>query len=295
MSMAAHSMTGFGRAEIDLPGARLAVELATVNQKILQVSVHGPEVWTSLESSATAWVRARLQRGKVTARVTQAAPAGGAAGTWDLESTRAQLQELETLARALGAPWTPPSLELVLKLAESRRSQISALPDFTAVEPVVRAAFTRALDQLIAMRAQEGAALAADLRHRLRLLDGFVRTMETSEHGAVPRHREALLRRLKDAGLALDVSDDRVLKELAFFAERCDITEEVVRLRSHLAQFEAELGQANSGRKLDFLVQELLREVNTIGSKAAEIPTTRAVLEAKTEIERIREQVQNLE
>jgi uncharacterized protein (TIGR00255 family) len=145
------------------------------------------------------------------------------------------------------------------------------------------------------MRAQEGAALAADLRDRLRLLDGFVRTMETSEHGAVPRHREALLRRLKDSGLALDVSDDRVLKELAFFAERCDITEEVVRLRSHLAQFEAELGQANSGRKLDFLVQELLREVNTIGSKAAEIPTTRAVLEAKTEIERIREQVQNLE
>jgi uncharacterized protein (TIGR00255 family) len=293
--MAAHSMTGFGRAEIDLPGARLAVEIATVNQKNLQVSVHGAEVWTSLESSATAWVRARLQRGKVTARVTQAAPAGGAGGTWDLESTRAQLQELETLARALGTPWAPPSLELVLKLAESRRSQISVLPDFTAVEPVVRAAFARALDQLMAMRAQEGAALATDLRHRLRLLAGFVRTMEISEQGAVARHREALLRRLKDAGLALDVSDDRVLKELAFFAERCDITEEVVRLRSHLAQFEAELGQANSGRKLDFLVQELLREVNTIGSKAAEIPTTRAVLEAKTEIERIREQVQNLE
>jgi uncharacterized protein (TIGR00255 family) len=104
-----------------------------------------------------------------------------------------------------------------------------------------------------------------------------------------------LLRRLKEAGLALDVSDERVLKELAFFAERCDITEEVVRLRSHLAQFETELGQPNGGRKLDFLVQELLREVNTIGSKAAEIPTTRAVLEAKTEIERIREQVQNLE
>jgi uncharacterized protein (TIGR00255 family) len=104
-----------------------------------------------------------------------------------------------------------------------------------------------------------------------------------------------LLRRLKEAGLDLDVSDERVLKELAFFAERCDISEEIVRLRSHLAQFEAELGQANGGRKLDFLVQELLREVNTIGSKAAEIPTTRAVLEAKTEIERIREQVQNLE
>ncbi len=287
-------MTGFGRAEIDLPGARLAVELATVNQKNLQVSVHGPDAWPTLESAATGWIRARLQRGKVTARVTQAA-AGGPGTTWDLESTRLQLVELERLAQALGAPWTPPSLELVLKLAESRRGQAGALPELAAVETIVQAAFALALDQLVAMRAREGAALAADLRARLGLLAGFVQTMEASEQGAVARHREALLRRLKEAGLDLDVSDERVLKELAFFAERCDITEEIVRLRSHLAQFEAELGQANGGRKLDFLVQELLREVNTIGSKAAEIPTTRAVLEAKTEIERIREQVQNLE
>ena len=292
--MAAHSMTGFGRAEIDLPGVRLAVELATVNQKNLQVSVHGPDAWPTLESAATGWIRARLQRGKVTARVTLAA-AGGAGGNWDFEATRVQLHELERLAQALGTPWTPPTLELILKLAESRRGQAGALPDFAAAEGVVQAAFTRALDQLVGMRAREGAALATDLRARLGLLGGYVLTMESSERGAVARHREALLRRLKEAGLALDVSDDRVLKELAFFAERCDITEEVVRLRSHLAQFEAELGQANGGRKLDFLVQELLREVNTIGSKAAEIPTTRAVLEAKTEIERIREQVQNLE
>jgi len=292
--MAAHSMTGFGRAEIDLPGARLAVELATVNQKNLQVSVHGPDAWPTLESAATGWIRSRLQRGKVTARVTQAA-ASGPGAIWDLEATRLQLTELERLAQALGTPWTPPSLELLLKLAESRRGQAGSLPEMASVEPLVQAAFARALDQLIAMRAREGAALAADLRARLALLAGFVQTMEASEQGAVARHREALLRRLKEAGLALDVSDERVLKELAFFAERCDITEEVVRLRSHLAQFEAELDQPNGGRKLDFLVQELLREVNTIGSKAAEIPTTRAVLEAKTEIERIREQVQNLE
>jgi uncharacterized protein (TIGR00255 family) len=292
--MAAHSMTGFGRAEIDLPGARLAVELATVNQKNLQVSVHGPDAWPTLESAATGWIRSRLQRGKVTARVTQAA-AGGPSASWDLEATRLQLVELERLAQALGAPWTPPSLELVLKLAESRRGQAGALPELAAVETIVQAAFALALDQLVAMRAREGAALSADLLARLGLLAGFVQTMEASEQGAVARHREALLRRLKEAGLDLDVSDERVLKELAFFAERCDISEEIVRLRSHLAQFEADLGQANAGRKLDFLVQELLREVNTIGSKAGEIPTTRAVLEAKTEIERIREQVQNLE
>ena len=292
--MAASSMTGFGRAEINLPGVRLSVEIATVNQKNLQVSVHGPDAWPTLESAATGWIRSRLQRGKVTARVTQAA-ASGPGTIWDLEATRLQLTELERLAQALGTPWTPPSLELLLKLAESRRGQAGALPELAAVETIVQAAFALALDQLVAMRAREGAALSADLLARLGLLAGFVQTMEASEQGAVARHREALLRRLKEAGLDLDVSDERVLKELAFFAERCDISEEIVRLRSHLAQFEAELGQANGGRKLDFLVQELLREVNTIGSKAAEIPTTRAVLEAKTEIERIREQVQNLE
>jgi uncharacterized protein (TIGR00255 family) len=119
--------------------------------------------------------------------------------------------------------------------------------------------------------------------------------MEVAEKAAPLRHRDAMLKRLKDAGLDLDVSDERVLKELTLFADRADITEEVVRLKSHNAQFSAELQQPNSGRKLDFLIQELLREVNTIGSKASEIATTKLVLEAKTEIERIREQVQNLE
>jgi uncharacterized protein (TIGR00255 family) len=119
--------------------------------------------------------------------------------------------------------------------------------------------------------------------------------MEAGEKEAPPRHRAALMRRLQEAGLGLDPTDERVLKELALFADRCEITEEVVRLKSHILQFTNELKVAKSGRKLDFLVQEFLREVNTVGSKAAEIPTTKAVLEAKTEIERIREQVQNLE
>lgn len=291
--MAARSMTGFGRAALDLPGVRLVIELTSVNQKTLQVSVHGPDTWPTLEAAATGWLRARLQRGKITARITY--PGSGGGGSWDLEATRSQLLELNKLSQALGLPWTPPSPELLLKLAELRRGQAPALPDFAEVEAPLQVAFNQALDELIAMRMREGAALAADLRGRLASLEGLVREMEGSEQGAVSRHRENLLRRLKDAGLGLDVADERVLKELALFAERCDISEEIVRLRSHLAQFSAELDQANGGRKLDFLVQELLREVNTVGSKATEIPTTRAVLEAKTEIERIREQVQNLE
>lgn len=286
-------MTGFGRAEIDLPGARLSVELASVNQKNLQVSVFGPEAWPALESAAAGWIRAKLQRGKVTARVTQGA-LSTCAGQWDAEAVASSLDELSKVAARCGVTISPDA-ELLLRLAESSRRTSVVLPDFSAAEAIVQAAFEAALRNLVVMRQAEGAALSKDLGQRLAKMSAMVDGMEQAEQGAPVRHRDAMLKRLKEAGIGLDLTDERVLKELALFADRADITEEVVRLRSHLAQFSTELGQANTGRKLDFLIQEFLREVNTIGSKAAEIGTTKLVLEAKTEIERIREQVQNLE
>ena len=286
-------MTGFGRAEINLPGIRLSVEIATVNQKNLQVSVFGPEAWSALESAASGWIRARLQRGKVTARVTQAA-ASATTRQWDHEAVAANLEELSKLATRCGVTLSADG-ELLLRLAENSRCPSVVLPDFVEAEAAVRTAFEEALGNLVVMRQAEGAALAKDLHARLVKMAAMVAGMEEAEKAAPVRHRDAMLKRLKDAGLSLDVADERVLKELALFADRSDITEEVVRLKSHNAQFSAELGQPNCGRKLDFLIQELLREVNTIGSKASEIATTKLVLEAKTEIERIREQVQNLE
>jgi uncharacterized protein (TIGR00255 family) len=291
--MAASSMTGFGRAEINLPGVRLSVEVATVNQKNLQVSVFGPDAWPALESAASGWIRARLQRGKVTARVTQAA-ASATQRQWDQEAVATSLDELGKIAQRCGLKLHADG-ELLLRLAESSRRPSVVMPDFADAEAVVRSAFEEALGNLVIMRQAEGAALAKDLHARLVKMAAMVAGMEEAEKSAPVRHRDAMLKRLKDAGLSLDLSDERVLKELALFADRADITEEVVRLKSHIAQFSAELLQPNCGRKLDFLIQELLREVNTIGSKASEIATTKLVLEAKTEIERIREQVQNLE
>ena len=286
-------MTGFGRAEINLPGVRLSVEIATVNQKNLQVSVFGPEAWPALESAASSWIRARLQRGKVTARVTQAA-ASATLRQWDHEAVANSLDELAKIAQLCGMKLTADG-ELLLRLAENSRRPSVVLPEFAAVETNVRSAFEEALGNLVTMRQAEGAALSKDLSERLAKMAAMVTGMEQAEKLAPVRHRDAMLKRLKDAGLSLDVNDERVLKELALFADRSDITEEVVRLKSHVDQFSAELALPNCGRKLDFLIQELLREVNTIGSKASEITTTKLVLEAKTEIERIREQVQNLE
>ena len=286
-------MTGFGRAELNLPGAHLAVEIASVNQKNLQVSVYGPEAWPALESAASGWIRARLQRGKVTARVTQAA-ASVSTRQWDAEAVEASLDELAKIAQRVGIKFSPDT-ELLHRLAESSRRASVSLPEMAEVESQIKSAFESALSALVSMRAQEGSALANDLRLRLAQMGRMVEGMIVAEQGSAIRHREAMLKRLKEAGLSLDVGDERVLKELALFADRSDITEEVVRLKSHFSQFGDELNQPNCGRKLDFLVQEVLREVNTIGSKAAEIATTKLVLEAKTEIERIREQVQNLE
>jgi uncharacterized protein (TIGR00255 family) len=291
--MAAASMTGFGRAELNLPGAHLAVEIASVNQKNLQVSVYGPEAWPALESAASGWIRTRLQRGKVTARVTQAA-ASVSTRQWDAEAVEASLDELAKIALRVGIKFSPDT-ELLHRLAESSQRASVSLPEMAEVESQIKSAFESALSALVSMRAQEGSALANDLRLRLAQMGRMVEGMIVAEQGSAIRHREAMLKRLKEAGLSLDVGDERVLKELALFADRSDITEEVVRLKSHFSQFGDELNQPNCGRKLDFLVQELLREVNTIGSKAAEIATTKLVLEAKTEIERIREQVQNLE
>lgn len=290
--MAASSMTGFGRSEAEVGGVRLVIEIASVNQKGLQVGVHGPDCWPTLESAASGWARTRLIRGKVTARVTRTS--SESSGVWNAEAVRASLEELARLAALNRIPFTPDA-GVLLRLAESARGGSEGYPDFVTSEPVLKAAFEKALDQLKAMRLAEGAALASDLAARVANLSAMVDRMESSEKGAPVRQRENLLRRLREAGLPVDLGDERVLKELALFADRCDITEETVRLRSHCGQFLAELPSPGAGRKLDFLVQEFLREVNTIGSKAAEIATTRLVLEAKTEIERIREQVQNLE
>lgn len=286
-------MTGFGRTEAIIGGLPLVVEIASVNQKSLQVSVHGPECWPGLESMVAPWIRARLIRGKINVRVTRPS-SSSVRPSWNSDAISSDLRELEALAARNGIKFSPDAA-LLLRLAEAARGPAETLPSIDVAEPALRAAFDAALDSLKSMRATEGAALASDLSTRIAKLSEMVRGMEQAERDAPRRRRDNLLRRLAESGLSLDPSDERVLKEVALFADRCDVTEEIVRLRSHLQQFLHELSEPGAGRKLDFLIQELLREVNTVGSKAVEISTTRLVLEAKTEIERVREQVQNLE
>lgn len=287
-------MTGFGRAELKLAGKSYAIEIASVNQKNLQVSVYGPEEWPTLESVVSNFIRQHLHRGKVTIRLNSADFTNRTTSHWDENNLKALYEEFQQLAKKLNVPVTPDA-NLLLSLSNVRSNNRSILPSFEESEKVVLSALEVAVKQLMQMREAEGQTLTKDLKARLIKINQLVDVIQESEKEAPKRHRDLMLKRLKDMGLELDLADERVLKEIALWADRCDITEEIVRLKSHLQQFHQDLDGEKNGRKLDFLVQELLREANTVGSKASEIATTRAVLEVKTEIERIREQVQNLE
>lgn len=281
-------MTGFGRATTAHDGLNLVAEVSSVNQRGLAVVAHVPQDWPELEPRLGAVIRGAFQRGKVTLRLTATRAAADAA---DLSEPLRKLRELARRHQIAGEPdW-----HVLLRLVE-RQEGAACLP--TADEHVAIAAedcLRQAIKACDAMRSAEGQALTRDLSHRVDSLGGLVGGMESSEREAPRRARDRLVRRLSDLGVGVDVGDERVLRELAIHADRCDISEEITRLRSHLQQAQGMLLKPGAGRGLDFLTQEFLREVNTIGSKAAEVETTRLVLEAKAEIERIREQVQNLE
>jgi uncharacterized protein (TIGR00255 family) len=278
-------MTGFGRATARIGAVSLVAEASSVNQRGLAVSVHLPADWQGLEPELGALARGRFQRGKVTLRV---ARESGGAGP-DLTEPLAELRRLASAHGISGEPdW-----EVLLRLSE--RHVLAPIPLDEPARRAVIACCQEALRALDAARGCEAEALGADLAARLGTLTGLVDRMERTAAQGPARQRERLLRRLGELGLGLDPADERVLKELALHADRSDISEEITRLRSHLVQARRLLESPGPGRALDFLVQELLREANTVGSKASEIETTQAVIAAKVEIERIREQVQNLE
>lgn len=289
-------MTGYGRASLRVGNSDLSVEINSVNRRGLEVTVSGPEEWTGLERIVTPWVRERCERGKVAVAVRVQTGADSAGFAWDRDAVRASLKRLEREAFELGMTFKADE-QVLMRLAEIHRTRREGLPSLEdeSVLAALRKAVDTALVALCAMRADEGAALDRDLRSRIALLDTLSGAIRAHAADNVNRYRDAMLGRLRQSGLELDVADDRVLKEVALFADRCDIVEELTRLGSHFAQFNACLAEKAVGRKLDFLCQEINREFNTIGSKANRVEITRAVIEAKNELERIREQVQNLE
>ncbi|MCS6976264.1 MAG: YicC family protein [Gemmatales bacterium] len=291
------SMTGFGDARYHSDDVAVAVELRTVNNRYLKVSVRAAEPYNLLEPEIERVVRHRIRRGTVQVILAvrrQSRPADFRINTVALRTYADQLRAMHK-ELGLGAEIHLSAL-LTLPGVVEEPDPLSHQPaeDWPVVEPVL----LEALDRLQAMRAEEGRAMEMQLRH---LLDDIHRHLEAIRLRApqvVVEYRDKLHERvaalLREMDIELDRSD--LIKEVSVFAERSDVTEEVVRLESHVGQFRDLLREEESpGRKLDFLTQEMFREANTIGSKANDVEIARHVVEIKGAVEKIRELVQNVE
>lgn len=290
-----NSMTGYGRGEAARGGAKFTVEISTVNRKQAELSLYLPRELDALESRARDEINAKVSRGRIAARVQWTAKSGDRAQVEiDRNLAKEYAKEYRKLATDLKLGGEV-SLDTILRAPGVLQTSEEEL-DVESLWTPLRTAVRAALKELLAMRAREGANLKKDLQKRIDALQKSVKAVKRQAPRTVRRHREALLDRLNQSGLDLKLDDERVLKEVALFADRIDITEELTRLESHFGQFtDYAKSKGPVGRTLDFLSQEMNREVNTIGSKANDPLISRLVVAMKSELEKFREQVQNVE
>jgi uncharacterized protein (TIGR00255 family) len=294
--MALSSMTGFGRGEAAARGMKIEVELGSVNRKQFDARLNLPNALFAYESQAVALIHAMIARGYVrgTVKVNASAAIRRRRVRVDADLAAAEVDLLRRTAKRL-------------KLKDDLGARaLTALPNVLCYEEraeerepmweLVELALRRALRKLTAMRRREGRALAKALRADLRRAEGIVTAVRKRAPFAVARLTEALQARLREAGVRISAGDDALVREIALLADKADIAEELVRLDSHLREMRRLLGAREPvGRTLDFLCQEMFREMNTIGSKAGDAQIGRNVIRFKAVLEVIREQVQNVE
>ncbi|PAW65273.1 MAG: YicC family protein, partial [Verrucomicrobiia bacterium Tous-C2TDCM] len=271
------------------------IELSGVNRKQVDISVNLPSALVELESEARNLLAKAISRGRLAAKVLLTHEEGNDNRLlFDEAIARQYIAAVRRIAADTG-------IDAHLTAADLFRAPGVFRIDETGVDPAevreaVLTALEGALAQLIRMQRIEGEHLRADLNARLENIVGEIAGIRALAPLVAPAYRQHLLKRLRESGLSIDLDDDRLLREIALYAERCDVTEELTRLDSHAALFRTYLASDEPmGRPLDFLCQELNRELNTIGSKANDSAIARHVVNAKTELEKIREQVQNVQ
>ncbi len=290
-------MTGYGRGECSQDGFKVTVELSSVNRKQTEISVNLPREMEMLEAQIRDVIHRHISRGRLTVRVTLHAGASLLSARMHLNVplAKAYARELSRLSKQLKLPG-PVTLDHL-----ARAPGVLQTDEELAVEedfwPTVEKALKRGLSQMVKMRQREGANLAADLAKHISIMRRSVGHIRKQAPKVAENYRQQLLERIKVAGLeAPGVDDERLLKEVVYFADRSDISEELARLQSHFEQFEhcRQSGEP-VGRTLDFLAQEMNREINTVGSKANDSLISKEVVTLKAELEKFREQAQNVE
>lgn len=289
------SMTGFGRGLAKSDNYSVTAEMKAVNHRFLEISVRLPAQLYPLEAQVKKLVQSRLSRGKTDIFISfEQIAAKKSLVKVDKELAIAYHIALSELAEACSLP---PEIKL---------SNVAALPgvltlknaedDVEEIGGLLNQAVDEALTQLVLMREREGAALAADLANHIAVIEQKTAEIAALSPLVVAEQRQRLTERLTELLGAVEVDQARLANELAFFADKVDISEELTRLNSHTAQFRHSLASQESiGRKLEFILQEMLREINTIGSKSNALAINQAVIEVKSGLEKIREQIQNIE
>ena len=295
------SMTGYGRAQRLADGRDVLVEIRAVNHRYYEFSARLPRTCLYLEEKLKGFLNGRIARGKVEVSVTITRPDGKDAQIAVNRSVaEGYVHALRTLNEELGCDekaWLEDDLKLssLLRLPELF-TVTKEQDDEQAVWAIVSEAADEALGSFLTMREAEGERLAADLLQKLTGLEQMLGEIESIQPSVAESYRERLYARLTEILSDTNIDEQRILTEAAIFSEKTAIDEETVRLHSHIAQFRTLLAADEPvGRKLDFLVQEMNREVNTIGSKAQDLRITKLVVDMKSEIEKLREQIQNIE
>lgn len=291
-----HSMTGFGRAHRELQGLSLSVELRSVNHRYLDMRIKLPSDFQYVETHIRTVAKEHVQRGRVECTVKLLKSVQGSSlPQIQSEVVQHYLKLYTQLAEEIGERGALPSLEAFLQLpGVLTEEKTDEQKDVVAQS--IQEAVHEAMQQLVAMRHSEGLELSTHLKS---LLTSYAEALSCVEERApaIPVEQfERLKERLKSFSLEVEVDVARLHQEIAFFSERCDITEELKRIKSHIRQFTGFLDEGGAvGRRLDFLCQELLRETNTIGSKNVDEHIASQLISMKSDIEKLREQVQNVE
>ncbi|EEF62231.1 protein of unknown function DUF1732 [Pedosphaera parvula Ellin514] len=290
-------MTGYGRGECAQNGFKITVELSSVNRKQSEISLVLPRELEVLEAQVRDVLNKSIARGRLTVRVTLHAANGQTASKVRLNVplAKAYVKELNRLAKDLKLVG-PITLDLLAR-APGVFETDNEMADAEDFWPAVETALNKALATLLKMREREGAHLAKDLGNRIEIMRKAAVQIQKRAPEVQKRYREQLIMRIKSAGVeAPGVDDERLLKEVVYFGDRSDISEELTRLQSHFQQFsDCQTSKEPVGRTLDFLAQEMNREINTIGSKANDSLISHAVVTLKAELEKFREQAQNVE
>lgn len=290
------SMTGFASASATAAGLTVSIEIRTYNSRNLDSALRLPAGYTDLEERVRSVIAARLTRGRIETRIHIEDVSDSASPVEvDLARARAVITALEQLKTELGLECAV-SLELLVGVGGVLKT-VQPKADLDAVWPVLEGCLVQALDGLDAMRATEGRNLAIDLGARIDALEAAIGDISRKSAGLATLYQERLKERITTLTQGLvDIDPARIAQEAAFLADRADISEEIVRAGSHLSQFRSIMDAAEpGGRKLNFLLQELNREFNTMGSKISNAAAGHVVVEVKAELEKIREQIQNVE